>query len=67
MLKMLKSVKKQQTNNEIQCIVIFYHKQKLDLFRRDDAKQGKSLIFIVVPQAEQVPNIKKTKRDVIRT
>ena len=34
---------------------------KLSLFGRDDAKQAKSLIFIVVPQLEQVPKNKKKK------
>ena len=35
----------------------------------DDTKQGKSLIFIVVPQVEQFPKEQKKKKmlDVIRT
>ena len=44
-----------------------YYKQKLSFFGRDDTRQAKRLIFIVVPQARQVPNVKETKRDVIRT
>ena len=34
---------------------------ELSLFGRDDTKQAKSLIFIVVPQVEQVPKNKKLK------
>ena len=45
-----------------QCIAIIYYKWKLNLFGRDDTKQAKSLIFIVVPQAEQVPKVQKKKR-----
>ena len=55
-----------------QCIAIIYYKWKLNLFGRNDTKQAKSLIFIVVPQAEQVPKVqtnkkkkKEAKRDVI--
>ena len=48
-------------------IAIIYYKQKLILFGRDDTRQAKSLIFIVVSQAEQVVKVGKTKRDVIRT
>ena len=61
MLKMLvlKMVKK----------YINIYKYKLSLFDRDDTKQGKSLIFIVVPQLEQFPRVPKKKKmfDVIRT
>ena len=60
MLKMLmlKMVKK----------YINIYKYKLSLFDRDDAKQAKSLIFIVVPQLEQFPRVPKKKMfDVIRT
>ena len=46
----------------------------LSLFDRDDTKQAKSLIFIVVPPVEQFPKVQKKKRkkeremsDVIRT
>ena len=34
---------------------------EFSLFGRDDTKQAKSLIFIVVPQVEQVPKNKKLK------
>ena len=61
MLKMLvlKMVKK----------YINIYKYKLSLFGRDDTKQAKSLIFIVVPQVEQFPKVQKIinkikKRDV---
>ena len=49
MLKMLvlKMVKK----------YINIYKYKLSLFGRDDTKQAKSLIFIVVPQVEQFPKV----------
>ena len=51
MLKMLvlKMVKK----------YINMYKYKLSLFGRDDTKQAKSLIFIVVPQVEQFPKVQK--------
>ena len=51
MLKMLvlKMVKK----------YINIYKYKLSLFGRDDTKQAKSLIFIVVPQVEQFPKVQK--------
>ena len=48
-------------------IAIIYYKQKLILLGRNGTRQAKSLIFIVVPQAEQVAKVKKTKRDVIRS
>ena len=62
MLKMLvlKMVKK----------YINIYKYKLSLFGRDDTKQAKSLIFIVVPQVEQFQKKqvqKKKMLDVIRT
>ena len=61
MLKMLvlKMVKK----------YINIYKYKLSLFGRDDKKQAKSLIFILVPQVEQFPKVQKKKKmlDVIRT
>ena len=60
MLKMLvlKMVKK----------YINIYKYKLSLFGRDDTKQVKSLIFIVVPQVEQFPKVQKKKMlDVVRT
>ena len=37
-------------------------KYKLSLFGRDDTKQGKSLIFIVVSQVEQFPKVQEKKR-----
>ena len=43
---------------------------KLSFFGRDDRKQAKSLIFIVVPQVEQFPKVQKNKKkmvDVVRT
>ena len=44
------------------------YKYKLSLFGRDDTKQAKSLIFIVVPQVEQFPKVQKKKMlDVVRT
>ena len=44
------------------------YKYKLTLFGRDDTKQAKSLIFIVVPQVEQFPKVQKKKMlDVVRT
>ena len=55
MLKMLvlKMVKK----------YINIYKYKLSLFGRDDTKQTKSLIFIVIPQVEQFPKVQnKTKK-----
>ena len=61
MLKMLalKMVKK----------YINIYKYKLSLFGRNDTKQAKSLIFIVVPQVEQFSKVQKKKRmlDVVRT
>ena len=39
------------------------YKYKLSVFGRDDTKQAKSLIFIVVPQVEQFPKVQK-KNDV---
>ena len=39
------------------------YKYKLSIFRTDDTKQAKNLIFIVVPQVEQFPKeIKKKKK-----
>ena len=60
MLKMLvlKMVKK----------YINIYKYKLSVFGRDDTKQAKSLIFIVVPQVQQFPKVqKKIMLDVVRT
>ena len=50
------------------CINIY--KYKLSLFGRYDTKQAKSLIFIVVPQVEQFPEVQKKKKkmlDVVTT
>ena len=48
---------------------LYIYKYKLSLFDRDDTKQAKRLIFIVVPQAEKFPKVQKKKKnlDVIRT
>ena len=35
---------------------------KLSLYGRDDTKQAKNLIFIVVPWVEQVPKNEKKKK-----
>ena len=40
------------------------YKYELSLFDRDDTKQARSFIFIVVPQVEQFPKKKKKKIDV---
>ena len=52
----------------LKMVNIFIYKYKLSLLGRDDAKQAKSLIFIVVPQVEQFQKKKKDVRilDVIR-
>ena len=42
------------------------YKYELSLFGRDDTKQAKSLIFIVVPQAEQFPKVQKRKKKDVR-
>ena len=48
---------------------LYIYKYKLSLFGRDDTKQAKRLIFIVVPQAEKFPKVQKKKKnlDVIIT
>ena len=58
MLKMLvlKMVKK----------YINIYKYELSLFDRDDTKQAKSFIFIVVPQVEQFPKKKQKKKIDVR-
>ena len=44
------------------------YKYEWSLFGRDDTKQAKSLIFIVVPQVGQFPKVQKKKMlDVVRT
>ena len=60
MLKML-VLKMLMLKKRNQCIAIIYYKYKLSLFGRGDTKQTKSLIFIVVPQAEQVPKVPETQ------
>ena len=45
-----------------QCRAIIYYKQKLIHFNRDDTTQAKGLIFIVVPQAEQVAKLQKKQQ-----
>ena len=52
MMLMLKMVRK----------YINIYKCELSLFGRDDKKQSKSLIFIVVPQVEQFQKKKKKKK-----
>ena len=42
------------------------YKYKLSLFGRDDTKQAKSLIFIVVPQVEQFRKVQKKKKQNIK-
>ena len=56
---MLKMLMLKNQKNPKQCIAIVYYKRKLSLFGKDDTRQAKSLIFIVVPQAEQAPKVKK--------
>ena len=41
------------------------YKYELSLFGRDDTKQAKSLIFIVVPQVEQFPKVQKKKKKML--
>ena len=63
MLKMLvlKMVKKEKNKTNKQCIAIIHYQYNLSLSGRDDTKQAISFVFIVVPQAEQVPKVKKKK------
>ena len=35
----------------------------MSLFGRDDTKQAKSLIFIVLPQVEQFPKVQKKQKN----
>ena len=60
MLKMLMFRKKIKDKKE--CIVAIYYKCELSLFGRDDTKQTKSFIFIVLPEAKQVPKVQKKKK-----
>ena len=38
---------------------------KIESFGRDDTKKAKSLIFIVVPQIEQVPKVQKKLKEML--
>ena len=40
-------------------MAVIYYKCKLSFFGKDDTRQAKNLIFIVVPQTEQVPKVQK--------
>ena len=59
MLKMLVS-------KMVKNIYIYIYKYKLSLFGRDDTKQAKSLIFIVVSQVEQFPKVQIKKKRYVR-
>ena len=65
MMLMLKMLMLKMFNKYIY-IYIYIYIYKLSLFGRDDTKQAKSHVFIVVPQVEQFPKVqnKKKKRDV---
>ena len=52
---MLKILVLKIVKNIYKCI----YKYKLSLFGKDDTKQAISLIFIVVPQVEQIPKVQK--------
>ena len=41
------------------------YKYKMSLFGRNDTKQAKRLIFIVVPQAEQFPKVQKKRCSIL--
>ena len=55
MMLMLKILVLKIVKNIYKCI----YKYKLSLFGKDDTKQAISLIFIVVPQVEQIPKVQK--------
>ena len=42
--------------------IYYIYIYKLSLFGRDDTKEAKSLIFIVVPQVEQFPKVQKNNK-----
>ena len=42
-----------------QYTAIVYYKRKLSLLGRDSTRQAKYRIFIVIPQAKQIPKYKK--------
>ena len=51
--------KRKNKKPQKQCIAIIHYKCKFSLFGRDDTRQAISLIFIMVPQAEQVRKVQK--------
>ena len=62
---LIKKTKQNKTKQKKQCIAIIYYKCKLSLFARDDTKQVKSVVFIVVCQAEQVPKVQKNAKKML--
>ena len=42
------------------------YKYKFSLFGRDDTKQAKTLIFIVLPQVKKFPKVPKKKKKKVR-
>ena len=66
MLKMLvlMLIFKKKKKRKKQYIAYIYYERKLSAFVRDDTRQAKILIFIVVPQAEQVPKVKKREMQI---
>ena len=66
MLKMLvlMLIFKKKKKRKKQYIAYIYYERKLSVFLRDDTRQAKILIFIVVPQAEQVPKVKKREMQI---
>ena len=66
MLKMLvlMLIFKKKKKTKKQYIAYIYYERKLSVFVRDDTRQAKILIFIVVPQAEQVPKVKKREMQI---
>lgn len=45
-----------------QYTAIVYYKWKLSLLGRDGTRQAKYRIFIVIPQAKQIPKYKEIKK-----
>ena len=64
MLKMLVLMLIFKKKRKKQYIAYIYYERKLSVFVRDDTRQAKILIFIVVPQAEQVPKVKKREMQI---
>ena len=64
MLKMLVLMLIFKKKKKKQYIAYIYYERKLSVFVRDDTRQAKILIFIVVPQAEQVPKVKKREMQI---